>query len=99
MFSLGALIASAMLATMDKPFRSILLGAGGGGILFLTSGLFFLYVNKKEKLNKVQTELPSALELIAAIMEGGMAFESALVHILRESDPKHPLYFDLQIVR
>jgi tight adherence protein C len=98
MFSLGALIASAMLATMDKPFRSILLGAGGGGILFLTSGLFFLYVNKKEKLNKVQTELPSALELIAAIMEGGMAFESALVHILRESDPKHPLYFDLQIV-
>lgn len=98
MFSLGAFIASAMLATMDKPFRSILLGAGGGGILFLTSGLFFLYLNKKEKLNKVQTELPSALELIAAIMEGGMAFESALVHILREADSKHPLYFDLQVV-
>jgi tight adherence protein C len=98
MFSLGAIVASAALAIMGKPFRSILLGAGGGGILLLTLGLFFLYVNKKEKLNKVQTELPSALELLAAIMEGGMAFESALVHMLREADPKHPLYFDLLIV-
>jgi tight adherence protein C len=98
MFSLGAVIASSTLAVMGKPFRSILFGAGGGGILLLTLGLFFLYVNKKEKLNKVQTELPSALELLAAIMEGGMAFESALVHMLREADPKHPLYFDLLIV-
>lgn len=98
MFSLGAVIASASLAMMGKPFHSILFGAGGGGILLLTLGLFFLYVNKKEKLNKVQTELPSALELLAAIMEGGMAFESALAHMLREADPKHPLYFDLQIV-
>ncbi|WP_047550943.1 type II secretion system F family protein [Methylotenera sp. G11] len=98
MFSLGAIVASAALAIMEKPFRSILLGAGGGGILLLTSGLFFLYVNKKEKLNKIQTELPNALELLAAIMEGGMAFESALVHMLREADPKHPLYFDLLIV-
>jgi pilus assembly protein TadC len=98
MFSLGAIVASAAFAIMGKPFRSILLGAGGGGILFLTLGLFSLYVNKKEKLNKVQTELPNVLELMAAIMESGMAFESALVHILREADPKHPLYFDLQIV-
>jgi len=98
MFSLGAVIASASLAMMGKPFRSILFGAGGGGMLLLTSGLFFLYVNKKEKLNRVQTELPSALELMAAIMEGGMAFESALAHMLREADPKHPLYFDLLIV-
>lgn len=98
MFSLGAVIGSASLAMMGKPFRSIIFGAGGGGILLLTLGLFFLYVNKKEKLNKVQTELPSALELMAAIIEGGMAFESALTHMLREADPKHPLYFDLIIV-
>lgn len=98
MFSIGAVTTSATFAFMGKPFRSVLLGAGGGGILLLTVGLLALYTNKKEKINKVQVELPSALELMAAIMEGGMAFESALMHILKESDPKHPLYFDLLIV-
>lgn len=98
MFSIGAITTSATFALMGKPFRSVLLGAGGGGILLLTVGLLALYTNKKEKINNVQVELPSALELMAAIMEGGMAFESALMHVLKESDPKHPLYFDLRIV-
>lgn len=97
-FSLGAILASASLAMMGKPFRSILFGAGGGGILLLITVLFSLYLNKKQKFYKIQTELPNVLELLAAIMEGGMAFESALMHILRESDTKHPLYFDLLIV-
>lgn len=98
MFVIGAITASASFAIMGKPFRSILLGAGGGGILLLTVGLLALYTHKKEKTNKVQEELPSALELMAAIMEGGMAFESALMHVIKESDPKHPLYFDLLIM-
>lgn len=98
MFSSGAIIASATLAILGKPFRSLIFGAAAGGILLLTLGLFALYLNKKQKLQKVQTELPNVLELLAAIMEGGMAFESALMHVLREADTKHPLYFDLLIV-
>ena len=53
---------------------------------------------RRERERKIRKALPDALELIAAIMEGGVAFEGALTHVVRESDPRHPLYFELSVM-
>lgn len=50
------------------------------------------------RMRLIRRELPSTLELMAAVMEGGLGFEAALAYVLREADPSHPLYFDLDIV-
>lgn len=71
----------------------------------LLGGLFLLVVTtitliRRERARKraFKEELPSALQLISAIMESGMGFESALNHVVEEADQKHPLYFEMAIM-
>ena len=68
----------------------------GLGALLLSMALISIRRTKRE--HKIRKELPNALELMAAIMEGGLAFEATLGHLLRESDSHHPLYFDLRVM-
>lgn len=68
----------------------------GLGALLLSMALISIRRTKREQ--KIRKELPNALELMAAIMEGGLAFEATLGHLLRESDSRHPLYFDLRVM-
>lgn len=70
--------------------------AGGLGTLLIAMTMLSLRTSKRERM--IRKELPNVMEMMAAIMEGGLAFEASLGHILRESDPKHPLFFDLNVV-
>lgn len=70
--------------------------AGGLGTLLIAMTMLNLRTSKRERM--IRKELPNVMEMMAAIMEGGLAFEASLGHILRESDPKHPLFFDLNVV-
>ncbi|HMV54565.1 MAG TPA: type II secretion system F family protein [Rhodocyclaceae bacterium] len=68
------------------------------GLILLFAVLMILNGIRRERERKIRKALPDALELIAAIMEGGVAFEGALTHVVRESDPRHPLYFELSVM-
>lgn len=72
--------------------------AAAAAILSLLAGLLIVRMRRRRFERAVRKELPSALELLAAIMEGGLGFDAALAYMLREADPEHPLYFDLGIV-
>ncbi len=76
--------------------EAIGLGLAGG---FLAIGL--AYAKSKGRNRKrdaaIRRALPDALELLAAIMEGGTAFDAALGHVVRDADPRHPLYRELGI--
>ena len=85
------------LATTGDAMRAAGIGAASG-ILALLAVMLLLRARRLGFERAVRYELPNALELLAAIMEGGLAFEAALAHVLRESDRDHPLYFDLDVV-
>jgi tight adherence protein C len=97
-FLTGALLGAITVLVTGKTITSFItysMLAGGLLLLAITS---LLYGHRKEHMFKVKMELPTALETLAAVMEGGSAFESALSNLLKESDLKHPLYLDLSIV-
>lgn len=92
--ALGGLIKYALnLKNISTPMIGLLVGA----LLIMLSNL---YVNaqRKDRIRKIRYELPTALQSIVAVMESGLAFESALQHVVRESGSNHPLYFDLQVM-
>ncbi|MBL0719247.1 type II secretion system F family protein [Piscinibacter sp. Jin2] len=62
-------------------------------------GLAYLALNarRRNRQREIRKALPDVLEMLAAIMEGGTAFDAALQHIVRESDLRHPLYLELSI--
>ena len=64
----------------------------------LAAPVWLLRVRANARTQRIKRELPNALELLAAVMEGGQGFESALSYLLREADPAHPLYFDLNVM-
>jgi tight adherence protein C len=68
------------------------------GVLALLASLWFLRWRQTSRTRRIKRALPNALELLAAVMEGGQAFESALMHLLREADPAHPLTVDLAVM-
>jgi tight adherence protein C len=72
--------------------------AAGAGVLSLLGVQLVLRAGRRRFERAVHRELPSALELLAAIMEGGLGFDAALEYVLAEADPEHPLYFDLGVV-
>jgi tight adherence protein C len=75
------------------------LGVGvASGVLTLLATLWYLRWRHNSRARRIKRELPNALELLAAVMEGGQAFEAALAYVLREADPQHPLYFDLHVM-
>lgn len=80
-----------------KNFSLPLLGILCGALLLMFANL---YVSKQRKLRvqKIRYELPNALQSIVAVMESGLAFESSLQHVVRESGTEHPLYFDLSVM-
>lgn len=98
LFSIGAGIAAAfgLLGGMALQQVATTALAGGLGILLIAMTLLAMRRNKRARL--VTRELPNVLEMLAALMEGGLAFEASLAHILREADPRHPLYFDLEVM-
>jgi tight adherence protein C len=98
LFGLGASIAALGNLLIKKSSADLLITAIAGGSLLLLFVTFLLRSRRNQRLNLIKYELPNALEMIAAIMESGLGFEAALGHVIRESDTKHPLYFDLAIM-
>ena len=72
--------------------------AAAAGFATLAATVWLLRVRANARTQRIKRELPNALELLAAVMEGGQGFESALSYLLREADPAHPLYFDLNVM-
>lgn len=97
-FMMGAAIIGMSAFFAGKPIKTVMFMGAGGGLGVVLLGLMALIVRKKEQENMVRNELPNALQTLSAIMEGGIAFETALGHIVREADPRHPLYFELGIL-
>ena len=62
-------------------------------------GLSYLSLTRRRQRREraIRKALPDVLEMLAAIMEGGTAFDAALQHIVREADLSHPLYLELSI--
>lgn len=98
MFCIGAVLTSLSAALLGQPGKSVITAGMAGGVILLIVGIIALHLRKKEQDNQIRNEMPNLLETVAAIMEGGLAFEAALAHVVRESDLRHPLYFDLNIV-
>lgn len=92
--AIGALIKTLLnLSKFSMPMIALLSGA----VLVGFSNLY-IAAQRKERIRKIRYELPNALQSIVAVMESGLAFESALQHVVRESGIQHPLYFDLQVM-
>ena len=72
--------------------------AVAAGFATLAATVWLLRVRANARTQRIKRELPNALELLAAVMEGGQGFESALSYLLREADPSNPLYFDLNVM-
>ncbi len=72
--------------------------AAAAGFVALAATVWLLRMRANTRTQRIKRELPNALELLAAVMEGGQGFESALSYLLREADPTHPLYFDLNVM-
>ena len=67
--------------------------------LAMTLGtMAYLYSRRRRRERRIRKALPDMLELVAAIMEGGIAFETALQHVVRDADLRHPLYFELSVM-
>jgi tight adherence protein C len=97
-FFLSGTTAGIYFYFLKKTFLSVTFGSIGVGGLALLILLFMLYKSAKNIEHQVQSELPNVLELTSALMEGGIAFESALEFVIKEANPHHPLYFDLRVV-
>lgn len=72
--------------------------AATSSLLGVLTGEWILRRAHAARMQRIRRELPNALELMAAVMEGGLGFESALAYLLREADPDHPFYIELDIV-
>lgn len=98
MFGIGAAFGMLIkLAFGLKNFSTPMIALLAGALLLMFSNIY-LNAQRKERVRKIRYELPNALQSIVAVMESGLAFESALQHVVRESGTKHPLYFDLQVM-
>ena len=93
----GAIV-TLLASTFDVYFKSIWVTGILGGLIMLTITSFSIIRYKKQRKNLIREELPTALQLIAAIMESGMGFEASLNHVIDESDKTHPLYFELAVM-
>lgn len=81
------------LTSLSAPLLGLAIAAG----LILLSNLYVSH-KRKSRAQRIRFELPNALQSIVAVMEGGLAFESSLQHVIRESGTQHPLYFDLSVM-
>lgn len=95
-FGAGVGVLLKIILGLDK-FSYMMIAILTGAVLMVTSNLY-IAAKRKERIRKIRYELPNALQSIVAVMESGLAFESALQHVVRESGVNHPLYFDLQVM-
>ncbi len=96
LLTLGSLLGSGVAYYLERNvYGSVSAGIGTGLTLLLLS-LFLLHRSQRKRSRRLRRELPNALEILAALMQGGLGFESALGHLLREADTRHPLYFELR---
>lgn len=65
------------------------------GILLMLLVFYVLFRRDLRHQRRIRNELPYALEMLSALMKGGLAFEAALRHLVNESDTGHPLYREL----
>lgn len=98
LFSIGAGSVLAVLLLTGSALKDSLMMSGVSGTLLMLLSIILLQNRRASNERKVVKELPNTLELLSAIMEGGMAFESSMDHVIRESDPKHPLYRNLNVM-
>lgn len=79
--------------TLNASIGVVLASAGA------SVGLSYLSLTRRRQRREraIRKALPDVLEMLAAIMEGGTAFDAALQHIVREADLSHPLYLELSI--
>ncbi|MCG8324345.1 MAG: type II secretion system F family protein, partial [Thiotrichales bacterium] len=96
---LAILITGAVLGYLISSYFSVSVELQGASSIGLSLVLFLTVVSlinrrSKRRKNDIKKELPYALEMLAALMKGGLAFETSLQHVIRESERKHPLYFE-----
>lgn len=97
LFGIGAALGALFkwlfrIDSMSTPMVGLLMGAL---LSMLATG--YLRRHRKTRARNIRYELPNALQSVVAVMESGLAFESALMHVVRESGTQHPLYHDLSI--
>lgn len=68
-----------------------------GFVVYIIAKLL-LRGSAQNRVLSIKEELPNALQMTAAIMESGLGFESAIRFVIKESNIKHPLYFDLAVM-
>lgn len=98
LFSIGAsaTVAFGLLTGMD--LAQIGTFSLAGGLATLLIAMTLLTSRRRKHVRLITQELPNALEMLSALMEGGLAFEASLAQVLREADRKHPLYHDLEVM-
>jgi len=96
--ALGAAVGIAGALASGTPLRPASGVAAASGFLALLATVWLLRWRSNSRTRRIKRELPNALELLAAVMEGGQGFEAALSYLLREADATHPLYFDLNVM-
>lgn len=69
--------------------------AAATGLMLMLLVVYWLYRRVQQRAQRIRRELPYALEMLAALMKGGLAFDTALKHLLSQADSRHPLYFEL----
>lgn len=94
----GASISILMTFLLELSLKQIIIIAFASGLITLFVAMTLLLSRRKRRAYLIKTELPNSLEIISALMEGGLAFEASLSHVLKGADTKHPLYFDLEII-
>lgn len=94
----GAGLGFLFATSQGRPIDAALSLSAASGMILLFAVLVLLNGRRRTRERRIRKALPDALELIAAIMEGGVAFEGALGHVVRESDVTHPLYFELSVL-
>ncbi len=97
-FLIGAGVTWLISSLFKVTFGTINSTALLGGLFLLVITTITLIKRERSRKRAFKEELPSALQLISAIMESGMGFESALNHVVEEADQKHPLYFEMAIM-
>lgn len=90
---MGFAVSRATGRTLDASIGMVLAAAMlGVGLSYLS-----LTARRNRRQRAIRKALPNVLEMLAAIMEGGTAFDAALAHIVRDADLSHPLYLELSI--
>lgn len=90
---MGYFLSRATGRTLNASIGMVLASAMLGiGLSYLS-----LTARRNRRQRAIRKALPDALEMLAAIMEGGTAFDAALGHVVRDADLSHPLYLELSI--